>query len=105
MIFEVLNIGMENAISSKELARILSVAPRIIAAVVERERRAGKPICATCNSKAPGYFIPANREEMEQYCHKLRHRAGEIFATRSACIKMLDSLQSSTQQAQETEVV
>lgn len=92
MIFEMLDTGEQNARTAKELARIIGTDRRSISLLVESERRAGKPICASCDSKTPGYYIPATREEMERYCRRLQHRAGEIFKTRAACIETLDSL-------------
>jgi len=92
MIFELLNTGEENARSAKELAKLLNVDRRQISNMVESERRAGRPICASCQSKTPGYYVPATREEMERYCRRLQHRAGEIFKTRAACLNTLDSL-------------
>lgn len=92
MIYELLDTGEENARSSRFLANLLGIDRRAISSLVERERRAGKPICATCDNKAPGYFIPANRADMERYCGRLLHRAGEIFKTRAACLDLLDSL-------------
>lgn len=96
MIFELLEIGRENARSARELSEKLGIDRRGISSLIEQERRQGRPICATCNSKTPGYFIPASRDEMEQYCTKLRHRAGEIFKTRAACLKTLDNLPKAT---------
>lgn len=92
MIFEMLDTGEQNARSARELAQVLQTDKRTISLLVERERRAGKPICATSDSKTPGYFIPATREDMERYCRRLHHRAGEIFKTRAACLETLDSL-------------
>lgn len=92
MIFEMLDTGEQNARTAKELARIIGTDRRSISLLVESERRAGKPICASCDSKTPGYYIPATREEMERYCRRLQHRAGEIFKTRAACIETLASL-------------
>lgn len=92
MIYELLDTGAENARSARELAKYLRKDRRQISSLVELERRAGKPICATCDSKMPGYYIPETREEMERYCNQLRHRAGEIFKTRDACLGTLDKL-------------
>ena len=92
MLSELLEIGRENARSARELSEMLGIDRRGISSLIEQERRQGKPICATCDSKTPGYFIPATRDEMEQYCAKLRHRAGEIFKTRAACLKTIDDL-------------
>ena len=92
MIYELLDTGEQNALTARYLAQLLGTDRRSISALVERERRAGKPICATCDSKTPGYFIPANRQEMEAYCASLRHRENEIAKTREACVKTLEEL-------------
>lgn len=92
MVFELLSTGEQNARSARELARALGTDRRSISSLVEQERRAGKPICATCDNKNPGYYVPATREDMERYCSRLKHRAGEIFKTRAACLTTLDGL-------------
>lgn len=92
MVFELLGIGAKNARSAQELATIIGTERRGISLLVERERREGMPICATCDSSNPGYYIPESRTEMEHYCNRLRHRAGEIFKTRAACMKSMDKL-------------
>ena len=85
MIYEMLAAGPNNAISATHVARVLGVHKRDVSKMVEQERRAGRPICATCNSKNPGYFLPEDRAEMEHYIRRLRHREAEIAATRAAC--------------------
>ncbi len=92
MIYEYLLTGEQNARTGKELAEMLNLAPRDISQAVERERREGKPICATCNTTAPGYFIAETQEEMQRYCDRLHHRAGEIYKTRAACLKTMEAL-------------
>lgn len=92
MIFELLDTGEQNARTAKELAQVLHCDKRIISRMVEAERRQGKPICATCDSKTPGYFIPLDRETMQAYCGRLLHRMGEIAKTRRACMQTLASL-------------
>lgn len=92
MIFELLDTGEQNARTARELAKALNTDRRSVSILVERERRAGKPICATSNSKTPGYYIPATRKDMERYCSRLQHRAGEISKTRAACLTTLDRL-------------
>lgn len=92
MIFELLSTGRENARTARELAQMTGTDRRAVSLIVERERRAGKPICATCDGNAPGYFIPADRDEMQDYCDSLRHREREIAKTRKACAATMDSL-------------
>lgn len=91
MIYEVLLEGRENAITGKDICALLNIKSRDLTAAIERERRQGKPICASTGEN-PGYFIAANREEMERYCNALYRRAGEIFKTRAACMGTLEQL-------------
>ena len=93
MVYEVLLKGRENAITGKEICSILDIKARDLTAAIERERREGKAICASTGSN-PGYFIAANREEMERYCNALYRRAGEIFKTRAACMGTIEQLPS-----------
>ena len=95
MIFEMLDTGEQNARSARELAQVLQTDKRTISLLVERERRAGKPICATCDGAAPGYYIPADQTEMADYCQSLRHREQEIAKTRKACAMTIKSLPAS----------
>lgn len=92
MIYELLGEGEHSARTGKELAKLLGVQPRDISQAVERERRQGKPICATCDRMNPGYYIAENREDMQRYCDRLFHRAGEIHKTRKACLATMDNL-------------
>lgn len=91
MIHELLSAGAENARTGREICGLLDISPRELTAAIERERRAGKPICAATGSN-PGYFLAANKEEMERYCNSLFHRAGEIHKTRKACLQAMESL-------------
>lgn len=92
MIYEMLMTGEQNAQTAKDLAQQTGIDRRGISILVERERRAGRPICATCDSKNPGYYIPESREEMQNYCSRLEHREREIALTRQACMKSMDYL-------------
>lgn len=89
MIYEMLQTGQSNAQSATNLARVLGVHKRDVSRMVERERRAGYPICATSNGRDPGYFLPVDREDMRHYINRLRHREAEIAETRAACEKTL----------------
>ena len=91
MVFEMLSEGAGNAITSKELCKVLNISARDLTAAVERERRAGNAICASTGRK-PGYYKPRQRGEMEQYCTSLARREAEIRKTRNACIATLDKL-------------
>lgn len=92
MVFEYLSEGAENARTGKEICKALNITARDLTIAIERERRAGKPICASTDRKNPGYFLAANQEEMQRYCNSLFHRAGEIHKTRNACMKTIEDL-------------
>ena len=91
MIADYLAHGAENAKTGKDLCRLLNLTQRDLTAEIERERRAGKPICANTGSN-PGYYLARTKEEMQLYCNSLLHRAGEIHKTRRACIKTMENL-------------
>lgn len=92
MIHEILSTGKENAITGRQICAYLNIKARELTQAIEAERRAGKPICASTGEN-PGYYLAANREEMQDYCQSLKHRGIEIFKTRQACLKTIDGLQ------------
>lgn len=92
MVFELLSTGAENARKGRDLCSILNITPRELMAHIERERRAGHPICAATGGRRPGYYLAANQAEMQRYCRSLWHRAGEIHKTRRACLETLNNL-------------
>lgn len=87
MITELLFIGKGNARTGRELAAILHCDIRDISAGVESERRQGQPIIASCDPNKPGYYLAETSEELQAYCARLHHRAGEIYKTRRALLK------------------
>lgn len=91
MIHEILLPGIENAQTGKEICRLLHITGRELTQAIERERRAGEPICAS-TGRRKGYFLAATQEEMQIYCRSLWHRAGEIHKTRRACLDAMTSL-------------
>jgi len=94
MVHELLARGAENARTGRELCEQLGINPRQLTAMIEKERREGRPICASTGTggSRPGYFLAKNRQEMEHYCKRLRRRAGEIFKTRRACLTTMEGL-------------
>lgn len=93
MIHEMLATGKEYARTRRELCAALNLTEREITRQIEKERREGRPICASTGS-TPGYFLAATQEEMENYCNNLHHRAGEIYKTRAACLDTIKHLPS-----------
>lgn len=91
MISEILMEGEENALTGRSICSILGINLRGLQAAVEAERRAGKPICASCGSSS-GYYLASNRDEMEAYCRSLERREKEISKTRRACRKSIADL-------------
>lgn len=91
MIHEVLLKGEQNAQTGNALCALLGISIRDVTAIIEKERRAGFPICASTGG-LPGYFLAENKEEMERYCRSLQKRAGEIHKTRRACLATIDQL-------------
>ena len=93
MIHELLSEGRENARTGRELARFFKCDIRAITEQIEAERRDGFPICAA-SGENPGYYLPADAEELSQYCDRLKGRAVELFKTRQALIRVLRRVNS-----------
>lgn len=91
MVFELLEVGAENARTGKQLCGLLNISIRELTEIIESERREGKPICASMGIK-PGYFLAANKAEMQTYCKCLNSRASEIKKTRKACLNTIKDL-------------
>lgn len=94
MVSDLLGVGKESARSGRELADVLGCDIRAVTAQIERERRAGKPICAKMNGVNAGYYLAADAEELQDYCGLLYHRGGELFKTRRALLEVLKELQA-----------
>lgn len=88
---DLLFTGKEKAQRGKDIANRLGITVRDFTQQVERERKAGAPICATKGNN-PGYFLAANKEEMENYCNVLKKEAISLFVTRQACLKAIEKL-------------
>lgn len=91
MIADILTPGKDNALTGHAICELLHITMRDLTAAIERERREGQPICAS-NGNNPGYYLAANKGEMQHYCDSLHRRAGEIHKTRRACIKTIEHL-------------
>lgn len=99
MISDYLSKGKEHARTARDLADLLHCDTRDISQGIERERRQGQPICATCDPEHPGYYIASNADELQSYCKTLHKRAGEIYKTRQALLKTADKMTEATPEA------
>lgn len=77
--------GAEDAVDAQTLAAALGFkSVRELSKRIERERRAGQPICASVSGEHRGYFI-GDAEELRLYLHSLDRRLREVRRTRDAC--------------------
>lgn len=90
-IASILCVGKENAVTGREIRRILALKDaRDVTARVEAERRGGVPICATCDSERPGYYLPRTPEELSAYNRSLRQRIKNVTGTLDAMERAFD---------------
>lgn len=76
---DLLKTGKENAISGRELKAICKCSERDVCRMIQEARTRRKvPICASAR-KPWGYYLPANAEELQDYCGRLGHRARELL--------------------------
>lgn len=83
-ITDYLGTGPAEAQTAKQLARFLGLPFRSVTRAIEAARRSGVPICANCDTEAPGYYIAADPEQLQNYCNRLKRREHEIRKTRRA---------------------
>lgn len=79
---DVLCMGADNAMTGEVLASLFDCNLREISQRVERERRDGSPICASCDPARPGYYLAADPAELALYLASLDRRLRNISATR-----------------------
>lgn len=73
MIYEILQIGAENAISRRALCSMLDMTDRDLRRQVSVERRAGRPILT--DTETNGYYLPSNPKDVERFVRSMRNRA------------------------------
>lgn len=88
-----LGVGRLNATTAGFIAAFLGWTAREVTQQIEKERREGAPICASC-SAPHGYYLAENKEELNGYCEQIKGRAIEIFKTRKAMLSRIDELES-----------
>jgi hypothetical protein len=78
----VLGVGRESARTATELQALLGLSePRVVTRQIQRERKAGAPICAISNGEVRGYYLTADPDELGRYIHSLDHRVQAIRGT------------------------
>lgn len=99
-IYDYLLQGKENAKTANEIARTLGYTgkwkSRDVTRQIERERKAGLPICATNSAEYRGYYIPNSELEFDEYLNSLEHRYNEIgktlFALKEASLRCTENV-------------
>lgn len=85
--------GEANAVPARELVGLLGVkGTREISKLVERERRAGAPICAAVSGEDRGYYLADTPAELARYLRSLDRRLKNIRLTREAVQATLDQM-------------
>lgn len=80
---KLLNNGKAGAITGAELVKLLELKDlRELTQLVEAERRAGIPICASTDSAAPGYYLADGPDDLAGYLSSLDRRLHNIRQTR-----------------------
>lgn len=83
-IIELLSCGVENAVKTSDLARMVGLPERVIRRMIHNERLAGAPILSTTSD---GYFLPGNNNEAFRCVRSLRNRGNEILRAADAIEK------------------
>lgn len=93
MVYECLSEGKENAILGKDLVAILKLKDlRDLTQIIERERKDGRPICASTDTSMPGYYLASGPDELWEYIKSLGRRIQNIGLTRRHLEDTLDRM-------------
>lgn len=87
-----LQAGRAYAITGEALAEALGCNHRGVSLAVEKARKAGDPVCASCDSARPGYYLAESPGELSSYLASLDRRLRETRRTREALQRTLDSM-------------
>lgn len=89
----ILPVGRANAIPGHSLVKALGLRDlRALTQKVEKERRAGAPICAAVSGTSRGYYLAAGPLELSQYINSLDRRLRAVGETRRHLSTALDKL-------------
>lgn len=84
-LIEMLREGEENSITAKALAEFCNCDTRTITQEIHNLRRSGEVILSINNGINNGFFLPANRNEVERFARTMHSRLRNIkIATLSA---------------------
>lgn len=76
-------IGRESAITARELKTLVGAkSTREVTLEIERLRKSGVAICASCDASCPGFYRPENAEELASYLRSLDRRIRNVMSTR-----------------------
>ena len=70
--------GQRNALPLQHIMTLTNLDNRTARRLIERERRAGIPICSDNRS---GYYLAENEAELLAFVRSMQHRAAEIMRT------------------------
>lgn len=95
-IFPLLGHGKSSTVTGRELAERMGMGDlRELTRLVEQERAAGIPVCATCDSQNPGYYLASEPGELAAYIKSLDRRLHNVRRTRD---RLADTLTGMTGQ-------
>ena len=91
MLFELLAVGKENAIPSRDLCKALQLRDvRELRLIVQRERQAGAVIL----SSEKGYFLPGCKSEVEKFIRTTDKKARSTMYCMKSAKKYLKDLEA-----------
>lgn len=88
-ILDYLSEGEENAVTCKRLAELCNCNIRQITAQISQLRQKGYVILSSTQKDSKGYFLPANKEEVERFVLSMRSRIKRIKLASISAEQML----------------
>ncbi|GFI11909.1 hypothetical protein IMSAGC007_04387 [Lachnospiraceae bacterium] len=93
MVFEILKVGEENALSPDYLRIFLGLSSnRVLQKQIEAERAQGKVILSSTTPPG-GYYLPKEASEIRRFIRTLENRGGKTLAALDGAKRLLSEIE------------
>ena len=90
VIAAILPTGKDDPLTAKEITKLLGMSDeRVVTREIAKLRLCRVPVCASNDSKHPGYYLPESIDELKHYLRSLDHRRSELNAVYDGLLSAL----------------
>jgi hypothetical protein len=92
MATDFIGVGRRYATTAERLSAVCGLSTREVTKQIEKARKAGVPVCASCAADGLGYFIADDPSDLALYLRSLDRRLSSMRLTRQRLQNTLDEM-------------